>query len=729
MEIRNVQLRNFLSVGNGYSGIKFDKFNYIVGANDSGKTNLFRAISFVNECLNNDSTNPDPFYHNFDLTKDLQVDVSVELNDNEIEIFSSLIYCSILSERPEIDSIDKEEPAYELLEKFLTAHSKTIATDLFKHMTIMVRRKEARDIYRGDILIKLGKTKNPLYLINHNDVTRNSLSRQGGKNLSRIIISWIRKKNRDDVNAFLKEELKKIPEFSFSKEEVKDFFKKIDPVDEDAVHDLGSVRFNEGNLRKKNYSQQIKLMEFFGGTNQTRQVNALDIIARIFDFSLVRTADLRSKPNSFLSFEDTVQTSSINMKNLGGETLPQILFQLRNSTKPHVRKKYNEIQNEFRNLCNGLEFDIGIRPKEFEIVDDTEVIQPTSDFRRRSFSVNIENVQGKKTIIKNELVLQFVKENISIPVEHTAAGIFEILLLLTAIIGQEGKVILLDEPAVNLHPILQRKILEKIEKQIVKKKKNQVIIITHSPYLINPESINRVWRMYSTQLGSGFVNVGKTLGTLGKKDRISILKNLQYSDVRSIFFSKGVVLVEGPSDKLVIERVDRHLSSKNMGSNLTENDWYVLEMNGKHSFRTYLNMAKKLTIQYIAVMDYDALMKCDKGEKIDNENVPISAIPQSLYLTKQLSTEQINQLKELSKSLENSWYPHSKYHVLDKLAKDNHVFVFTKDLEGVLQTQISKKESKPLKNLNLILEKIANNDLPPEFEYMMEFIKNEMMQK
>jgi hypothetical protein len=61
------------------------------------------------------------------------------------------------------------------------------------------------------------------------------------------------------------------------------------------------------------------------------------------------------------------------------------------------------------------------------------------------------------------------------------------------------------------------------------------------------------------------------------------------------------------------------------------------------------------------------------------------------------------------------------------MAKTNGIFVFTQDLEGVLQQQVKRKESKPLKDLNLVLEKITEDKLPQEFESMSKFIKERMV--
>jgi len=729
MEIRSLQLKNFLSIGNEPTKINFNKLTTLVGPNDSGKTNIFRAISFVSECLNNNVVDPDPFYHNGDLTRDFEIQTSLELSDDEVEAFTNCIFCSILSERPSVDGATIDSHVFSLLEKFLTDYSKIIANDVFRRITIIVRRTEARSINRGDILIKLGKNDKELFLKSYTNLAKNPNSRQGGKDLGSIIIARIRKKSLDEVNDYLNDESLGLPAFEFTDDEIQDFFYKIDPVDKDAVYNLRSFNFGQGNIREKNYSQATKLREFLGqqGWDENRGITALEIIAKIFSSSLVRTFDLRSKPQSFLNLENTIPAKSITLNNLEGETLPEILFKLRNSSYPHILQRYNKIQKEFKNLCDDLEFGINIRPKEVTLGRSKKVVAlgPESIIRGQKVKTVVEDDEDKKSV-ENEIVIQFIRGNNAYPLEHSAAGRFEILLLLTALIGQQGKIILLDEPAINLHPILQRKILEIIETNIAQENKNQIIIITHSPYLVNPQNVENIWRASPTTDGTTIVNVGKSLDGLEDGNKEKIVKNLHCSDIRSIFFSKGVLLVEGTSDRLVIEQVDRFYSSKNKGANLHQNDWYVLEIGGKDSLSIYLKMVKNLHLPYIIVMDYDALMHCHKNIEIDNKSIPASAIPRALFLTGLLNVSQIDEIKKLGNSLDESWYPKDKHGILDEIAKSNNIFVFTQDLEGALQYKVKKKESKPLKDLNLVLKKIEENALPVEFETMTEFIRKEI---
>jgi predicted ATPase len=69
---------------------------------------------------------------------------------------------------------------------------------------------------------------------------------------------------------------------------------------------------------------------------------------------------------------------------------------------------------------------------------------------------------------------------------QAGSGVVEVLFLLTLSHGLINSVILLDEPAVNLHTPLLKSVMNEITKPAeVPEHKNQVIIITHSFELLH----------------------------------------------------------------------------------------------------------------------------------------------------------------------------------------------------------------------------------------------------
>jgi hypothetical protein len=80
--------------------------------------------------------------------------------------------------------------------------------------------------------------------------------------------------------------------------------------------------------------------------------------------------------------------------------------------------------------------------------------------------------------------------------------------------------------------------------------------------------------------------------------------------------------------------------------------------------------------------------------------------------------------KDLLSEIPNSeWYDNSHLEGFRRLSRENGIFVFSTDLEGVMQSSSTCRESKPLKALERILELIKKQNIPSEFCEMCDFLK------
>ncbi|MEU4065892.1 AAA family ATPase [Streptomyces wedmorensis] len=181
--------------------------------------------------------------------------------------------------------------------------------------------------------------------------------------------------------------------------------------------------------------------------------------------------------------------------------------------------------------------------------------------------------------------------------QFAGAGIQEALLLATLLAGEPGRVVVLDEPAVNLHPTMQRRLVRHLGEV-------QGIVITHSPDLVPYASLNDLDRIVRLSPNSGGTTA-KSL-TAGHRDRIrEWMKNLLLSDVRALLFASGVILCEGATELGALGHwwrdAPRDLGDPD-GSNIT-----LIDVGGDANFGGYINYLDSFGIPWAVVADGPAL--------------------------------------------------------------------------------------------------------------------------
>src|SRR4030042_325667 len=94
MQLRYFKAKNVLSFGDESVELEFNPFSVIAGPNDSGKTNLFRALSLIEQAFDYGKPPIEGIIFQGDNDRALHLEVGVELDDTEIELLTTLIICS-----------------------------------------------------------------------------------------------------------------------------------------------------------------------------------------------------------------------------------------------------------------------------------------------------------------------------------------------------------------------------------------------------------------------------------------------------------------------------------------------------------------------------------------------------------------------------------------------------------------------------------------------------------
>jgi putative ATP-dependent endonuclease of the OLD family len=169
------------------------------------------------------------------------------------------------------------------------------------------------------------------------------------------------------------------------------------------------------------------------------------------------------------------------------------------------------------------------------------------------------------------------------------------LLAMFALNVRDG-LILVDEPELHLHPRWQKLFLN-LFREIAPERNDQFIVSTHSPSFVTPETIDSVTRVYTTAAGSKQVSLRDV--NLPKKKNLVRMINSQNNE--RLFFADKVVLVEGISDRLVIESLlDAVALRFDVNASIE-----VIEVGGKNNFGDYEQILRGLLTPTFTVADRD----------------------------------------------------------------------------------------------------------------------------
>lgn len=289
------------------------------------------------------------------------------------------------------------------------------------------------------------------------------------------------------------------------------------------------------------------------------------VLHAALDRGLVLLSDLRQPPRA----EYTVEDVAADPLPTDGSMIPVRLFRLKNGPAAD-RRKYRAIQEQFTRLT-GQTFDIAFTHMPLSGDEDAPGLR-----------ISVLVGHGDEDL----------------PVEFTGAGIWEALLLSAVLPDSAGMTAVLDEPARNLHPTLQRRLLTAMREAT-----GQFILTTHSPYLVSMRDDVDMTGVVRFGLENS-VTRARRLDTPGPPAAAKLRKALgESADARSLLFARGVVLVEGGTELGALpEWFSKSPTARKHG---TPDDLNVVifSVDGDGGFGTFAGFLQPLGVPWAVVCD------------------------------------------------------------------------------------------------------------------------------
>jgi energy-coupling factor transporter ATP-binding protein EcfA2 len=299
---------------------------------------------------------------------------------------------------------------------------------------------------------------------------------------------------------------------------------------------------------------------------QRSSFSLADVLHAILGRGLVLLGDLREPPRVEYSVEDVGSGSST----ADGSRIPVRLFRLKNGDAAD-RCQYAAIQVLFRRLT-GRTFDIALASTSPE--------------------------QGEESAATLQISAFVDHHGRDLAIDFAGAGIWEALLLSATLPESAGLVAVLDEPARNLHPTLQRRLLTEMRRA-----PGQFILTTHSPYLVSTSDHRDLMGVVRFDTTDGVTRQHR-LAKGGERDSARLRKALgESADARALLFARGVVLVEGGTELGALpEWFGKSVTAERLGTPDALNV-ETFSVDGDLSFGTFVAFLHAFGVPWVIVCD------------------------------------------------------------------------------------------------------------------------------
>src|SRR5260370_13948771 len=154
-----------------------------------------------------------------------------------------------------------------------------------------------------------------------------------------------------------------------------------------------------------------------------------------------------------------------------------------------------------------------------------------------------------------------------------------------------------------MHVTMQNAILNELQAQ--RDNQNQFILVTHSPTLVPPAAIANVSRFALRDASSH--RFALDIHTWNARDLLSLSQELRQStDARAMLFSRGAILVEGPTEQGVLPI----WFEKQFNSALENKDIVVYSVGSDNNFEKFVRFLRQYGIFWVIVCDGKVIGDC-----------------------------------------------------------------------------------------------------------------------
>ncbi|MFH3157738.1 ATP-dependent nuclease [Citrobacter portucalensis] len=214
------------------------------------------------------------------------------------------------------------------------------------------------------------------------------------------------------------------------------------------------------------------------------------------------------------------------------------------------------------------------------------------------------------------------------PANHEASGILQVIALLSAIHNDEIGTLIIDEPEISLHPQHQAFLLEEMELVAGDPSdptKKLIIIATHSPSMLPLRRIEELSKIIFFNSAQRVPAQIESKSEILKSRKLTALIARLSATHRTAMFAEHVLLVEGPSDEIIVTQLARKFGLRMLARNAQ-----ILPVTGKGEFIEAAKLFRLMNKQVSLLADLDAL--ADENDLVNY----FSGLPEAMAIADQI---------------------------------------------------------------------------------------------